>query len=65
MLVSEPTLSIGEIGSVAGYENQSKFSAAFKSVMGVTPRHIATNIADLIGAKSDLFGYRMYYPGML
>lgn len=38
MLVSEPTLSIGEIGSVAGYENQSKFSAAFKSVMGVTPQ---------------------------
>jgi len=23
---------------VAGYENQSKFSAAFKSVMGVTPQ---------------------------
>ena len=38
MLVSEPTLSIGEIGIVAGYENQSKFSAAFKSVMGVTPQ---------------------------
>ena len=38
MLVSQPTLSIGEIGSVAGYENQSKFSAAFKSVMGVTPQ---------------------------
>lgn len=38
MLISEPTLSIGEIGSVAGYENQSKFSAAFKSVMGVTPQ---------------------------
>ncbi len=38
MLVTEPNLSIGEIGSVAGYENQSKFSAAFKSVMGVTPQ---------------------------
>ena len=38
MLVSQPTLSIVEIGSVAGYENQSKFSAAFKSVMGVTPQ---------------------------
>lgn len=38
LLVSEPALSIGEIGSVAGYENQSKFSAAFKSVMGVTPQ---------------------------
>lgn len=38
MLISEPTLSIGEIGSIAGYENQSKFSAAFKSVMDVTPQ---------------------------
>lgn len=38
MLISEPTLSIGDIGSSAGYENQSKFSAAFKSVMGVTPQ---------------------------
>lgn len=38
MLISEPTLSIGEIGSAAGYENQSKFSAAFKSVLGVTPQ---------------------------
>lgn len=38
MLISESALSIGEIGSVAGYENQSKFSAAFKSVMGVTPQ---------------------------
>ena len=65
LLVSESALSIGEIGSVAGYENQSKFSAAFKSVMGVTRRHIVTNIADLIGAKSDPFGYRMYHPGML
>lgn len=38
MLIEESTLSIGEIGSIAGYENQSKFSAAFKSVMGVTPQ---------------------------
>lgn len=38
MLISEPTLSIGEVGDMAGYENQSKFSAAFKTVMGVTPQ---------------------------
>lgn len=38
MLISESTLSIGEVGNIAGYENQSKFSAAFKSVMGVTPQ---------------------------
>ena len=38
MLISESTLSIGEVGSAAGYENQSKFSAAFKSVLGITPQ---------------------------
>lgn len=37
LLVSEPQLSICEVAEVVGYENQSKFSAAFKSVMGVTP----------------------------
>ena len=37
LLVSEPQLSICEVAETAGYENQSKFSAAFKSVMGVTP----------------------------
>ncbi len=38
MLISEQKLSIGEVADAAGYENQSKFSAAFKSVMGVTPQ---------------------------
>jgi len=38
MLIYKPALSIGEIGSLAGYENQSKFSAAFKSVIGTTPQ---------------------------
>lgn len=37
LLVSEPQLSICEVAEAAGYENQSKFSAAFKSVFGVTP----------------------------
>ena len=37
LLVSEPQLSICEVAEAAGYENQSKFSAAFKSIMGVTP----------------------------
>lgn len=32
LLRSEPTLSVGEIASLAGYENQGKFSGAFKSV---------------------------------
>lgn len=38
MLIAEPHLVIGEIAYAAGYENQSKFSAAFKSVMGITPQ---------------------------
>lgn len=37
LLVSEPQLSIYEVAEAAGYENQSKFSAAFKSVFGITP----------------------------
>lgn len=38
VLITEPHLNIGEIAYAAGYENQSKFSAAFKSVMGITPQ---------------------------
>ena len=37
LLRSEPTLSVGEIASLAGYENQGKFSGAFKSVYEMTP----------------------------
>lgn len=37
LLISEPQLSICEVAEAAGYENQSKFSAAFKSIFGMTP----------------------------
>lgn len=37
LLISDPRLSICEVAETAGYENQSKFSAAFKSVFGITP----------------------------
>lgn len=37
LLLSEQRLSIGEVAEAAGYENQGKFTAAFKSVHGVTP----------------------------
>ena len=37
LIESDTKLSIGEISEIAGYENQSKFSAAFKSIFGVTP----------------------------
>ena len=37
LLNKKPYLSIGELAEMAGYENQSKFSKAFKSIMGKTP----------------------------
>lgn len=38
MLISEPSLTIAEIAQRTGYDNASKFSAAFKDVIGVTPQ---------------------------
>lgn len=37
-LLKLTTLSIGDIGSVVGYENALHFSRAFKNVYGVSPR---------------------------
>lgn len=37
------TYSITEIAGMVGYENASKFTAAFKSVMGCTPREYKKN----------------------
>jgi|GEM_PF-243126 len=37
LLQKHAELSVGEVAQRAGYENQSKFSAAFKAVMGQTP----------------------------
>ena len=37
LLHKKPYLSIGELAEMTGYENQSKFSKAFKSIMGKTP----------------------------
>jgi len=37
LLNKKPYLSIGELAEMTGYENQSKFSKAFKSIMGKTP----------------------------
>ena len=38
MLVSEPDINIAEIAQKLGYDNASKFSAAFRDVMGVSPQ---------------------------
>lgn len=37
LLIRKPDLSIGEISETAGYENQSKFTKAFKTIIGKTP----------------------------
>ena len=37
LLKSAPDMSIGEVASAVGYENQGKFSTAFKSMMGISP----------------------------
>ncbi|MBP3273214.1 MAG: AraC family transcriptional regulator, partial [Ruminococcus sp.] len=39
MLISEKQLSISEIAQRLGYDNASKFSAAFRDVMGTAPQN--------------------------
>lgn len=42
MLISERKVNISEIAQRLGYDNASKFSAAFKDVMGLTPQNYRT-----------------------
>ena len=65
LLRSEPTLSVGEIASLAGYENQGKFSGAFKSVYEMTPIAYRLNTRDLNGLRLDLNSYRRIYDLVL
>lgn len=39
MLISDRDSSIGDIAQKTGYDNASKFSAAFRDIMGVTPQN--------------------------
>ena len=39
ILISENQLHISEIAQRLGYDNSSKFSAAFRDVMGMTPQN--------------------------
>lgn len=41
--LKDPSLSIGNIASMLGYDNASKFSAVFKSIVGVTPNQYRKN----------------------
>ena len=42
MLISDRNLTVGEIALRLGYDNASKFSAAFRDIMGVTPQNYRT-----------------------
>lgn len=39
MLISDWRMNIADIAQRLGYDNASKFSAAFRDVMGVTPQN--------------------------
>ncbi len=39
MLISESGINIAEISQRLGYDNASKFSAAFRDVMGTAPQN--------------------------
>ena len=47
MLISEPKLTVAGIAQRLGYDNASKFSAAFRDVMGVTPQNYRSRQEDL------------------
>lgn len=38
MLISQPSLTVSQIAQQLGYDNASKFSAAFRDVMGASPQ---------------------------
>ena len=47
MLISESGTTIAEIAQRLGYDNASKFSAAFRDVMGVTPQNYRNRQEDM------------------
>ena len=42
LLISDPTLTVSDIAQRMGYDNASKFSAAFRDVMGSSPQEYRT-----------------------
>lgn len=66
-LLKLTSLSIADIGSAIGYENQLHFSRAFKNIYGVSPREwrnqhkIKKMPSDIQGMMSeDIFLYDTY-----
>ena len=47
MLISQRDLNISEIAQRTGYDNASKFSAAFRDVMGTTPQNYRKRQEDI------------------
>lgn len=50
LLCDRPELSIGDAASMAGYDNQSKFTAAFRSVFECTPSQYRRRETHLCGS---------------
>lgn len=44
LMKSHPEMSMGQIGQLCGYDNQSKFTAAFKKIMEETPLNYRNRI---------------------
>lgn len=51
LLIRKPHLSIGELAEISGYESQSKFSKAFKNIMGRTPSELKKEQFTFLGQK--------------
>lgn len=43
VLIRQPNMKIGEIAALVGYDNPSKFSAAFRETMGMSPLQYRNN----------------------
>ena len=47
MLIFEQSLNIADVAQRLGYDNASKFSAAFRDVMGVSPQNYRSRPEDI------------------
>ena len=59
LLCDRPELSIGDVASMAGYDNQSKFTAAFRSVFECTPSQYRRRGTQSHTKVCDFFAIRL------
>ena len=53
MLISDSELTIAETAQRFGYDNPSKFSAAFRDIMGMTPQNTEKDRIILMGKDKN------------